>query len=67
VFVFFALNGIPMFFLALAVGSIVGAVAVVIAKSIGLTKADAVPEDAVDELHVHASGATAASPRPVNA
>jgi PTS system fructose-specific IIC component len=65
VFVFFAMNGIPMFFLALAVGSVVGAVAVVLAKSIGRTTADAVPEDAVDELHVHA--ATPASARPVSA
>lgn len=67
VFVFFAMNGVPMFFLALAAGTVVGAVAVVIAKSIGRTKADAVPDDAVDELHVHAVGATAGSARPVTA
>jgi PTS system fructose-specific IIC component len=61
------MSGVPMFFLALAAGTVVGAIAVVIAKSIGRTKADAIPEDAVDELHVHAAGATASSARPVPA
>lgn len=67
VFVFFAMNGIPMFFIALAAGALVGAVAVVIAKSIGRATADAVPADAVDELHVHPGGASATSTRPVTA
>ena len=46
---------------------VVGAGAVIVAKSIGGTRAAEVPEDAVDELHVHAAGATAASARPVTA
>ncbi len=51
--VFFAMNGFLMFLLALVIGTIVGAVAVTIAKSIGRPKADAVPEDAVDMAHTH--------------
>ncbi|MBM7806325.1 PTS system fructose-specific IIC component [Geodermatophilus bullaregiensis] len=53
IFVFFAMSGVLMFVVALVIGTIVGAVAVTIAKSIGRTKADAVPEDAVDMAHAH--------------
>ncbi|GAB3305774.1 fructose-specific PTS transporter subunit EIIC [Geodermatophilus aquaeductus] len=51
--VFFAINGVLMWLLAIAVGTVVGAVAVVIAKSIGRKKIDEVPEDAVDLAHAH--------------
>jgi PTS system fructose-specific IIC component len=57
-FVLFAINGIAMFLLALAVGTIVGGVAVTIAKSIGRPKADSTPEDAADLAHAHAPTAT---------
>jgi PTS system fructose-specific IIC component len=67
IFVFFAITGIVMFLVALAIGTVVGGVAVTIAKSIGRSRADEVPADAVDELHVHPGGAAAASARPVNA
>ncbi|MGY1696367.1 MULTISPECIES: PTS fructose transporter subunit IIABC [unclassified Geodermatophilus] len=53
IFVLFAMNGIGMFLLALVVGTVVGALAVTVAKSIGRRKADAVPEDAVDLAHAH--------------
>jgi PTS system fructose-specific IIC component len=67
IFVFFAISGIVMFLVALAVGTVVGGLAVTIAKSIGGSKADDVPADAIDELHVHPGGSTAASARPVSA
>ena len=53
IFVFFAITGILMFVVALIAGTIVGAIAVTVAKSIGRPKADAVPEDAVDLAHAH--------------
>ncbi|SFO34481.1 PTS system D-fructose-specific IIA component (F1P-forming), Frc family /PTS system D-fructose-specific IIB component (F1P-forming), Frc family /PTS system D-fructose-specific IIC component (F1P-forming), Frc family [Geodermatophilus obscurus] len=59
IFVFFAMNGVLMFVVALIVGTIVGALAVTVAKSISRPKAD-VPEDAVDLAHTHA-GASAAT------
>jgi PTS system fructose-specific IIC component len=59
IFVFFAMNGVLMFVVALIVGTIVGALAVTVAKSINRPKAD-VPEDAVDLAHTHA-GASAAT------
>ena len=40
--------------LAIAAGTVVGALAVTVAKSIGRTDADDVPEDAVDLEHAHA-------------
>ena len=51
--VFFAISGIFVWLLAIAIGSVVGAVAVVIAKSIGRKRAEEVPEDAVDLEHAH--------------
>jgi PTS system fructose-specific IIC component len=59
IFVFFAINGLLMFLLGLAAGTVVGAVAVTIAKSIGRKKADDVPEDAVDLEHAHSPEAIA--------
>ncbi|SDY44922.1 PTS system D-fructose-specific IIA component (F1P-forming), Frc family /PTS system D-fructose-specific IIB component (F1P-forming), Frc family /PTS system D-fructose-specific IIC component (F1P-forming), Frc family [Modestobacter sp. DSM 44400] len=53
IFVLFAITGILMFVIALIAGTVVGGVAVTVAKSIGRTKADAVPEDAVDLAHAH--------------
>jgi PTS system fructose-specific IIC component len=52
--VFFAVNGVLTWLLAIAVGAIIGGVAVVIAKSIGRPKTDDVPEDAADLQHIHA-------------
>jgi PTS system fructose-specific IIC component len=67
IFVFFAISGLLTWIIAIVAGTVVGAGAVIVAKSIGGTRAAEVPEDAVDELHVHAAGATAASARPVTA
>ncbi|WP_448641465.1 PTS fructose transporter subunit IIABC [Geodermatophilus sp. URMC 63] len=53
IFVFFAMNNVLVFVLALIAGTVVGGLAVTIAKSIGRTKAEAVPEDAVDLAHAH--------------
>jgi PTS system fructose-specific IIC component len=52
--VFFAINGVLTWLLAIAIGTVVGALAVVVAKSIGGPKADDVPEDAADLQHIHA-------------
>jgi fructose PTS system EIIBC or EIIC component len=53
IFVFFAMQGVLMFVLALIAGTVVGALAVTIAKSIGRTDAEDAPEDAVDLEHAH--------------
>ncbi|MEU2350412.1 fructose-specific PTS transporter subunit EIIC [Modestobacter sp. NPDC049651] len=59
VFVFFAISGLLMWLVGLLAGTVVGAAAVTIAKSIGRPKADAVPADATDLAHVPAAaGAT---------
>jgi PTS system fructose-specific IIC component len=55
--VFFAINGVLIWLLAILIGAVIGAVAVVIAKSIGRRKVDDVPEDAVDLAHAHAPSA----------
>jgi PTS system fructose-specific IIC component len=64
IFVFFAMNNVLMFVVALVAGTIVGALAVTVAKSIGRPKADATPEDAADLAHVHtgASASTVGAP-----
>ncbi len=62
IFVFFAMNGVLVFLLALVAGTVVGAAAVTVAKSIGRPKADVVPEDAVDLTHAHAATGVAAQP-----
>jgi PTS system fructose-specific IIC component len=54
IFVFFAIKGVLVWLLAIAIGAVVGAVAVIVAKSIGRKKADEIPEDAVDLEHAHA-------------
>jgi PTS system fructose-specific IIC component len=59
IFVFFAIKGVLVWLLAIAIGAVVGAVAVVVAKSIGRTKAEELPEDAVDLAHAHSPAATA--------
>jgi PTS system fructose-specific IIC component len=53
IFVFFAMQGVLMFVVALIAGTIVGALAVTVAKSIGRPQAEDVPEDAVDLEHAH--------------
>ncbi|MGY1673695.1 PTS fructose transporter subunit IIABC [Geodermatophilus sp. SYSU D00710] len=64
IFVFFAMSNVLVFVLALIAGTVVGALAVTIAKSIGRRKADAVPEDAVDLAHAHTAtpGSTVSAP-----
>jgi PTS system fructose-specific IIC component len=59
VFVFFAITGILMWIVGLVAGTVVGALAVTIAKSIGRNKDERVPEDAVDLQHAHAPGVPA--------
>jgi PTS system fructose-specific IIC component len=54
--VFFAINGFFVWLLAIVVGTVVGAAAVIVAKSIGRPKVEEVPEDAVDLIHAHAPG-----------
>ncbi|WP_409328428.1 PTS fructose transporter subunit IIABC [Trujillonella humicola] len=66
VFVLFAMTGIAWFLLALLAGTVVGAIAVTLAKSIGRPKAEDVPEDAVDLTHAHAAVGTAPA-QPVRA
>jgi PTS system fructose-specific IIC component len=60
VFVFFAVSGIVTWLLAIAVGAVVGAAAVIVAKSIGRTQVEELPEDATDLAHTHAPAATPA-------
>ncbi|SDM95892.1 PTS system D-fructose-specific IIA component (F1P-forming), Frc family /PTS system D-fructose-specific IIB component (F1P-forming), Frc family /PTS system D-fructose-specific IIC component (F1P-forming), Frc family [Geodermatophilus siccatus] len=52
-FVLFAITGILWFVIGILAGTVVGAIAVTIAKSIGRPKAEDVPEDAVDMAHAH--------------
>jgi PTS system fructose-specific IIC component len=52
--VFFAIKGVLVWLLAIAIGTVVGAAAVILAKSIGRPKVEDVPEDAVDLEHAHA-------------
>jgi PTS system fructose-specific IIC component len=66
IFVLFAISGILMFVIALLAGTVVGGVAVTIAKSIGRTKGDTGPEDAADLAHAH-SPASAVPARPAAA
>jgi PTS system fructose-specific IIC component len=60
IFVFFAISGIFTWLLAIAVGAVVGAVAVIVAKSIGRAKVEEIPEDATDLAHTHAPAAAPA-------
>jgi fructose PTS system EIIBC or EIIC component len=53
VFVFFAISNFLVFLLALAIGTVVGAAAVTVAKSFGGSDAEVAPEDAVDLEHAH--------------
>ena len=54
IFVFFAISNFLVFLLALAIGTVVGALSVTVLKSISRPKAEEVPEDAVDLVHAHA-------------
>jgi PTS system fructose-specific IIC component len=54
-FVFFAMSNALLFFLAVAIGAVVGGLAVTAAKSIGRTDAEDAPDDAVDLEHAHAA------------
>ncbi|UOY00762.1 PTS fructose transporter subunit IIABC [Blastococcus sp. PRF04-17] len=54
IFVFFAITGLLWFVLALIAGTVVGALAVTVAKSFGRSDAEDAPEDAVDLEHAHA-------------
>jgi fructose PTS system EIIBC or EIIC component len=56
IFVFFAMTNVLMFVVALIVGTVVGALAVSVAKTIGRKpEEDEAPEDAVDLEHAHAA------------
>jgi PTS system fructose-specific IIC component len=60
IFVLFAMTGIVMFVVALAIGTIVGGAAVTLLKSINRGGDTDVPEDAVDLGHAHAPAHAAA-------
>jgi PTS system fructose-specific IIC component len=53
IFVFFAISGLLWFVLALIAGTVVGGLAVTIAKTMGRSDAEEAPEDAVDLEHAH--------------
>ena len=53
IFVFFAISNFLLFLLAIAIGAVVGGVAVTILKSFGHSDAEEAPEDAVDLQHAH--------------
>src|SRR4051812_9316784 len=55
IFVFFAIKGVLVWLLAIAIGAVIGAVAVAVAKSLGHEDVEEVPEDAVDLAHAHTS------------
>jgi PTS system fructose-specific IIC component len=59
-----AMDGVPMFLAALGIGTVVGALAVVVAKGIGRPRVSDVPDDAVDLEHMHAPEAHSARPVP---
>ena len=54
VFVFFAISNFLLWLLAIVIGTVVGGLAVTVAKSFGHTDAEDAPEDAVDLEHAHA-------------
>ena len=54
IFVFFAISNFLLFLLAVAIGAVVGGVAVTVLKGIGHSDAEDAPEDAVDLEHAHA-------------
>jgi PTS system fructose-specific IIC component len=56
-FVFFAMSNALLFLIAVLIGSVVGAAAVTLAKSIGRPKTELVPDDAVDLGHAHSTTA----------
>jgi PTS system fructose-specific IIC component len=66
VFVFFAITGLFMWVVGLVAGTVVGALAVSVAKGLGRKQDGGVPEDAVDLAHAH-TPASAAPGRPTAA
>src|SRR5919202_1117983 len=62
IFVFFAITGLLWFVIGILAGTVVGALAVTVAKSIGRPKAEAVPEDAVDMAHAHIAATPVTQP-----
>jgi PTS system fructose-specific IIC component len=65
IFVFFAISGLLLWLVGLLAGTVVGALAVTIAKSIRRTPSDDVPEDAVDLAHAHSPATVPARPAAV--
>jgi PTS system fructose-specific IIC component len=62
IFVFFAITGFLLWLLAIAIGAVVGALAVIVAKNVGRKKVEDIPDDAVDLAHAHAPEAHSARP-----
>jgi PTS system fructose-specific IIC component len=60
-FVFFAMSNALLFLLAVIIGTVVGALAVTVAKSFGHSDAEEAPEDAVDLAHAHTPASVSAS------
>jgi PTS system fructose-specific IIC component len=58
--VFFAITGIFTWLIAIAIGAVVGAAAVIVAKHIGRKGVEEVPEDATDLTRTHAPAAAPA-------
>jgi PTS system fructose-specific IIC component len=54
IFVFFAITGIVTWLIAIVIGAVVGAAAVIVAKHIGRKGVEEVPADATDLAHTHA-------------
>jgi fructose PTS system EIIBC or EIIC component len=64
IFVFFAISGLLLWLVGLVAGTVVGALAVTIAKSMGRKEPDDAPEDAVDLAHAHSPAAAPVPARP---
>src|SRR6185437_7683919 len=62
VFVFFAISGVVTWLLAIAIGAVVGAAAVIVAKSIGRGRVEEIPDDAIDLQHSHSPAAVHVEP-----
>ena len=60
-FVFFAMSNALLFLLAVLIGTVVGALAVTVAKSFGHSDAEEAPEDAVDLAYAHTPASVSAS------
>jgi PTS system fructose-specific IIC component len=62
IFVFFAISGVVTWLLAIAIGAVVGAAAVIVAKSIGRGRVEEIPDDAIDLQHSHSPAAVHVEP-----